>query len=68
MGREYDNSAQGMMLGFMVGMAAGLAAGVLYAPRSGKETRDKITSSARTAGQKTSAALREGGRAAKETS
>ena len=41
--------ASNCAIGFLIGMAIGLAAGILYAPRSGRETREII-------GEKTSEA------------
>ena len=32
------------MTGFLAGLAAGVAIGLLYAPRNGKETRDRLRS------------------------
>jgi gas vesicle protein len=42
---EYSNEG-GFGLGFIIGAAAGAAAAILLAPRSGKETRDKLVAAA----------------------
>jgi gas vesicle protein len=46
---DYDqesSSEGGFGLGFIIGAAAGAAAAILLAPRSGKETRDKLVAAA----------------------
>lgn len=41
------DSASGFGIGILVGVAAGLIVGFLYAPRSGRETREIISGRAR---------------------
>lgn len=39
---QKKNTAKNFIIGTAVGVAAGLAAGLLFAPQSGKETREDI--------------------------
>jgi len=42
---EMIMNAENFLKGLIIGGAAGLAAGIVFAPKSGKETRDQIYSS-----------------------
>lgn len=37
------NKTISTLLGFMIGVTAGASVGILFAPREGRETRDKLT-------------------------
>jgi len=56
---ENDNSASGLGW-FLAGLGIGALAGVLYAPKSGRETRDELASSARDAREKANEYVDEG--------
>ena len=58
-----DRDSSNSFLWFLAGLGFGALMGVLYAPRSGRETRDAIKSSA----QEGSEYLKTRGREAKET-
>ena len=58
-----DRDSSNSFLWFLAGLGFGALMGVLYAPRSGRETRDAIKSSA----QEGSEYLKNRGREAKET-
>src|ERR1041384_7274375 len=59
---DRDNGSNNLMW-FLAGLGFGALMGVLYAPRSGRETRDAIKSSAQEGGEY----LKNRGREAKET-
>lgn len=58
-----DRDSSNSFLWFLAGLGFGALMGVLYAPRSGRETRDAIKSSAQEGGEY----LKTRGREAKET-
>lgn len=58
-----DRDSSNSFLWFLAGLGFGALMGVLYAPRSGRETRDAIKSSAQEGGEY----LKNRGREAKET-
>ncbi len=47
MAREEGSGAGSVMLAFLIGAAAGAAVALLFAPASGKDTRDFISEKAR---------------------
>ncbi len=58
---EYeDHSTRSSLLGFFAGMAAGAALGVLFAPKSGKETRHDIAEAGGQAKEKLDEAIETG--------
>jgi gas vesicle protein len=44
---EQAENGSGVFAWFLVGVAIGAVVGILYAPKSGKETRDAITGTSR---------------------
>ena len=63
MGRDDEAGAGSVLLAFLVGAVAGAAVALLYAPATGRETRDKLTEKSRE-GREKAAALAEKGRQA----
>lgn len=55
---RYENSATSSILTFLGGLAIGYGAALLFAPRSGRETRQMITDYAQTTGDKISTMAR----------
>jgi len=63
MGRDEEAGAGAVLLAFLVGAVAGAAVALLYAPATGRETRDLLTEKSRE-GREKAAALAEKGRQA----
>jgi gas vesicle protein len=59
MAREEGSGAGSVMLAFLVGAAAGAAVALLFAPASGKDTRDFISEKAREGRDKATEAARQ---------
>ena len=55
---RYESSATSSILTFLGGLAIGYGAALLFAPRSGRETRQMITDYAQTTGEKISTMAR----------
>ncbi len=59
MAREEGGGAGSVMLAFLIGAAAGAAVALLFAPASGKDTRDFISEKAREGRDKAAEAARQ---------
>ena len=58
--RKSNNSTGKIILGTVAGMALGITAGILAAPRTGKETRNILTSRTTEALEKVGSAIHNG--------
>jgi gas vesicle protein len=63
MGRDEESGAGTVLLAFLLGAVAGAAVALLYAPATGRETRELLTEKSRE-GREKAAALAEKGRQA----
>ena len=60
MSRDEGSGAGGIMLAFVLGAISGAAVALLYAPKSGRETRDYLGTKANEARERAAAAAEKG--------